>query len=54
MHQLSIAKSLMPFGTRNELQGKLRDSFQKILWFYGFKLERKDGEIKVGISLPGS
>jgi len=42
------------FRSRNELQGKLRDSFQKILWFYGFKLERKDGEIKVGILLPGS
>lgn len=36
------------FRSRNELQGKLRDSFQKILWFYGFKLERIDGEIKVG------
>ena len=37
------------FRSRNELQGKLRDSFQKILWFYGFKLERIDGEIKVSI-----
>ncbi|PMD34734.1 hypothetical protein L207DRAFT_588248 [Hyaloscypha variabilis F] len=35
------------FRSRVELRGHLRDSFQKILWFYGFKLVYEDGEAKV-------
>lgn len=35
------------FRSRAELRGKLRESFQKILWFYGFKLEAEDGVYKV-------
>jgi len=37
------------FRSRVELRGHLRDSFQKILWFYGFKLVYEDGEAKVGL-----
>ena len=36
------------FRSRHELRGKLRESFQRILWFYGFKLEYEDGVVKVG------
>lgn len=42
------------FRSRPELRGRLRDSFQKILWFYGFKLDYSNGEIKVDISPHGS
>jgi hypothetical protein len=35
------------FRSRPELRKGLRDSFEKMLWFYGFKLETGNGEIKV-------
>jgi hypothetical protein len=38
------------FRSRMELRGRLRDSFQKILWFYGFKLSYENGEAKAGRS----
>jgi len=38
------------FRSRMELRGRLRDSFQKILWFYGFKLSYENGEVKAGRS----
>jgi Opioid growth factor receptor (OGFr) conserved region len=40
------------FRSRPELRGRLRDSFEKILWFYGFKLDRQSGEVKVSVSRP--
>lgn len=35
------------FRSRAELREKLRESFQKILWFYGFKLETEDSVFRV-------
>jgi hypothetical protein len=31
------------FRTRKELRDRLRDSFKRILWFYGFQLHMRDG-----------
>jgi hypothetical protein len=28
------------FRTRMELRGRMRDSFERIMWFYGFQLQR--------------
>jgi Opioid growth factor receptor (OGFr) conserved region len=39
------------FRSRMELRGQLRDSFQKILWFYGFKLGHEDGKVNVDTSI---
>lgn len=35
------------FRSRPELRERLRDSFEKMLWFYGFKLNAKNREVKV-------
>jgi hypothetical protein len=36
------------FRTRSDLRDRLRDSFQRILWFYGFQLHKdKDGRLEV-------
>jgi hypothetical protein len=35
------------FRSRPELRENLRASFKKMLWFYGFKLKKKDGEVRV-------
>jgi len=35
------------FRSRPELRERLRDSFEKLLWFYGFKLDAENGEVKV-------
>jgi hypothetical protein len=35
------------FRSRQELKERLRDSFKKMLWFYGFKLDTTNGEVKV-------
>ncbi|KAE9366064.1 hypothetical protein N431DRAFT_446277 [Stipitochalara longipes BDJ] len=35
------------FRSRAELRGRLKDSFRKILWFYGFKLGYEDGKVKI-------
>lgn len=35
------------FRSREELREKLRESFQKILWFYGFELKNEGSSYKV-------
>ena len=35
------------FRSRVELRARLRESFKKILWFFGFELRSEDGQIYV-------
>jgi hypothetical protein len=38
------------FRARNDLRNRLRDSFQRILWFYGFQLHKDDnGRLEVSL-----
>ena len=38
------------FRAREDLRDKLRDAFQKMLWFYGFQLEKNEGGAKFTVS----
>lgn len=35
------------FRSRPELRSKLRESFKKMLWFYGFELDTEGNSVKV-------
>jgi len=37
------------FRSRQELRDRLKDAFNKILWFYGFEMVEENGKIVVGV-----